>query len=213
MHPACHPANILANARRLFRKDKGGGGQQCFVFLYKTNDVSQTHEPHHTSPIITTRRQHQHRQLQCHPKYNCGAHTRALPMPMPNAEESRGWSSNCPRTCASLLFFTNVYVSDLDLCCLISTMYPLHLAPGAPGPPCPGLDLVPICEVPRSARDTLHSMLSSRNKAIKPCQQRRWTMLRHLAGPMSLPKQSSKPKSQTAFGLYDACAVQKCKRV
>lgn len=31
-----------------------GGGQQCFVFLYKTNDVSQTHEPRHASPVTAT---------------------------------------------------------------------------------------------------------------------------------------------------------------
>lgn len=57
-----------------------GGAQQCFVFLYKTNDVSQTHEPHHTSPITTTVNTNTN-SSNVTTKYDCGAH--ALPTSMP----------------------------------------------------------------------------------------------------------------------------------
>lgn len=53
-----------------------GGAQQCFVFLYKTNDVSQTHEPHHTSPITTAVNTNTN-SSNVTTKYHCGAHAHA----------------------------------------------------------------------------------------------------------------------------------------
>lgn len=64
-------------------------------------------------------------------KYDCGVahiHVHA------HAKQYRGWSSTVPWARASLLFFVNVCASDLELCCLSSTMYPYCSAPRDSGP-------------------------------------------------------------------------------
>lgn len=67
--------------------------------------------------------------------------TIAEPCPCP-CNATQGLVTNCPRTCASLLFFSRVSAPGLELCCLISTVYPALPNPEVPSPP--GLHPAPI---------------------------------------------------------------------
>lgn len=142
--------------------------------FYKTNDVSQPHEPHHTSSTtITTVNIN---------SFNT-AHQIRLRGPLPHpchvhahVEDAGSGPQLPPDHCQPPLLHGRVpsYVSGLVVRCLVSTVHPLlsatsdlhALRSSSSG-------LVPIREVPRSARDIPHPMLSSRTKVIKPCHQRR----------------------------------------
>lgn len=143
-----------------------GGAQQCFVFLYKTNDVSQTHEPHHTSPISTTVNTNTN-SSNVTTKYDCGAHAHALPTSMPMQRDAGAGHQLSPDLRKPPLLFVCVSAPDLELCCLISTVCPALPNPKVPSSP--GLHPAPIHKALRSVPEgPPQPAPSSRNKATKP---------------------------------------------
>lgn len=206
LHPACHPATHPCPARRPFRKDKGGG-QQCFVFLYKTNDVSQTHEPHHTLAHRNNHHHHQyqHQQLQSHHKIRLRSPrnaTQGLVTTVPGPAQA----SSSFRVC--MCFQPSPLLSDLYTD-LLASPKPNVLSPQVPRFPglCPvptHKALRPVSEIPPTAGASHHK---------HSCQ----TMTPTPVGDAPLfswarePIKVVKPSLPTTFCLPDAYAVQSVK--
>lgn len=155
LHPACHPATHPCPARHPFRKHKGGG-QQCFVFLYKTNDVSQTHEPHHTTHFVTIASTNNN-SANVTTKYSCGGPMPTpmpMPMPMPKPRNARAGHQLCPDLrkppLLSCVYMLPTWSSAV--CCLRYSTVPNPKVPQVPR-----LNLVSIHKALRSVLKTLHS--------------------------------------------------------